>query len=138
MQTPRGRKTQMCSKNRERPSWPESNGQRRKLERGKSTKQGLANHSVDLGFYYFILVFLGLESQRMEVARLRVKSELQLPAYATAIATPDPCHICNLHHSSQQRRIPNPPSKARDRTCVLMNLVRFVSAEPRWELRILF
>ena len=28
--------------------------------------------------------------------------------------------ICDLHHSSQQRRIPNPRSKARDRTWNLM------------------
>ena len=27
---------------------------------------------------------------------------------------------CDLHHSSQQRRI-NPLSKARDRTCILMD-----------------
>lgn len=51
MQRPRGRKTQVCSQNRERPSWPECNGQRRKLERGWNTKQGLISHGVDLGFY---------------------------------------------------------------------------------------
>ena len=43
-----------------------------------------------------------------------------LRAYATAIATPDPSRGCDLHHSSWQRQIPNPPSKARDRTCNLM------------------
>ena len=50
----------------------------------------------------------------MEVLRLGVESELQLPAYATAIATPDPSHICNLHHSSRQCQILNPLSEARD------------------------
>ena len=30
-------------------------------------------------------------------------------------------HICSLHHSSQQCWILNPLSKARDRTCVLMD-----------------
>ena len=37
----------------------------------------------------------------MEVPRLGVKSELQLPAYATAYATtmPDPSLFCDLHHS---------------------------------------
>ena len=35
----------------------------------------------------------------MEVPRLGVESELQLPAYTTATATPDPSHVCNLHHS---------------------------------------
>ena len=31
-----------------------------------------------------------------------------------------PSHVCNLHHSSQQRQILNPLSKARDQTCNLM------------------
>ena len=70
----------------------------------------------------------------MEVLRLGVKSELQLPAYTTTTATPDPSHVYNLHHSSQQRQILNPPSEARDQTCVLVDTVRFVSAEPRQEL----
>ena len=33
---------------------------------------------------------------------------------------PDPSSVCDLHHSSQQHRILNPPSEARDQTCVLM------------------
>ena len=32
----------------------------------------------------------------------------------------DPSHVCNLHHSSGQRWIPNPLSEARDGTCILM------------------
>ena len=55
----------------------------------------------------------------MEVPRLWVKSELQLAAYAIAIATPDPSCICDLHHSSRQYQILNPLSKARDQVCVL-------------------
>ena len=49
----------------------------------------------------------------MEIPRLGVKSELQLPvtATATATATPDLSHICDQHHSSQQHRILNPQSK---------------------------
>ena len=39
------------------------------------------------------------------------QSELQLPAYATATATWDPGHICDLHHSSQQRWNLNPLSE---------------------------
>ena len=38
----------------------------------------------------------------MEVPRLGVESELQLPAYATATAPLDLSHICDLHHSLQQ------------------------------------
>ena len=57
----------------------------------------------------------------MEVPRLGVESELQLPAYTTATATQDPNCICNLQHSSRQRRIPDPLSKARDQTQVLVD-----------------
>ena len=41
-------------------------------------------------------------------------------AFARAIAMPDPSRVCNLHHSSWQCRILNPPSKARNRTRKLM------------------
>ena len=39
----------------------------------------------------------------MEVPRLGVRWELELPAYitATATATWDPSHLCDLHHSSR-------------------------------------
>ena len=40
-------------------------------------------------FFCFILISLGLHLQHIEVPRLRVKSELQLPAYTTAEATSD-------------------------------------------------
>ena len=56
----------------------------------------------------------------MEVSRLGVKLELQLPAYTTATATPDPSHVYDLHHFSWQWRVLNPLSEARDRTCNLM------------------
>ena len=49
-----------------------------------------------------------------------VQSELQLQAYTTATALPDLSYICDLHHSSWQRQILNPLSKARDGTCILM------------------
>ena len=50
----------------------------------------------------------------MEVPRLGVKSELQLPAYAAATAMYDLNGFCDLHHNSQKCRILNPLSKARD------------------------
>ena len=68
-----------------------------------------------------IFVFLGPHLQHMEVPRLGVKSELQLPAYTTATATRDLSHVCDLRHSSWQCWILNPRSKARDQTCVLMD-----------------
>ena len=62
------------------------------------------------------------------VPRLRVPLELQLlaytTAYTTATATPDPSHVCNLHHTSRQHWILNPPSEARDGTHILMDTSR--------------
>ena len=55
----------------------------------------------------------------MEVPRLGLEVELQLPAYTTATATPDPVRICDLHHSSQQLWVLTPPSEARDQTHIL-------------------
>ena len=48
----------------------------------------------------------------MEVPRLGVESELQLPAYTTATATPDPSCICDLCCSLWPCWILNPLSKA--------------------------
>ena len=53
-------------------------------------------------FVYLFTVFLGPHPQHMEVPRLGVELELQLPAYTTATATRDLSHVCELHHSSQQ------------------------------------
>ena len=69
-------------------------------------------------FYYY---FLGPHPQPMEVPRLGVELELQLPAYTTATATEDLSCVCDLHHSSQQCQISNPLSEARDRTHLLMD-----------------
>ena len=60
----------------------------------------------------------------MEVPRLGVESEPQLPAYTTATATPDPSHVFDLHHSSRQWRILNHLSLARDGTHVLKDTSR--------------
>ena len=43
--------------------------------------------------------FLGPQGQHMEVSRLGVELELQLPAYTTATVMPDLNCICDLHHS---------------------------------------
>ena len=70
----------------------------------------------------------------MEVPRLRVQLELQLPAYTTATATPGPSHIFNLHHSLQQCRILNLLCKARDQTMSSWTVVGFITTEPQQEL----
>ena len=50
----------------------------------------------------FSFCFLGPLLQHMEVPRLGVTSELQLPAYTTTTAMQDPSCVCDLHHSSWQ------------------------------------
>jgi len=72
---------------------------------------------------YFIF-FLGPRLQHTQVPWLGVELELQLLAYTTATAMQDPSHIWDLHHSLQQHQIPNPLSKAKDRTRILMALSR--------------
>ena len=53
--------------------------------------------------FFLLLLLLGLNLlQHMEVPRLEVESELQLPAYTTATATGDLSCTCDLHHSSWQ------------------------------------
>ena len=82
-------------------------------------------------------VFLGPLLRHMEVPRLGVESELLPPAYAraTATATQDLSHVCDLHHSSWQCRILNSLSKARDGTRNLMVPSWILQpTEPRREL----
>ena len=48
----------------------------------------------------------------------QVKSEVLLPAYATAAATPDPSCLCDMHHSSWQRWILKSLSEVKTRILV--------------------
>ena len=76
-------------------------------------------------FFFFVFChFLGLHLRHMEVPRIGVKLELQLPAYTIAIATQDPSRVCDLHHSSWQCRILNPLSETRNWTHILMDASR--------------
>ena len=59
----------------------------------------------------------------MEVPRLGIESELQLPASTTAT----PSLICDLHHSSRQHRILNPLGEAREQTQILTDTSRTFS-----------
>ena len=86
----------------------------------------------EYNFYFYYLFVLGLHPQHMEVHRLGVEWELQLPSYTTATAIRDWSHVCNLHHSSAQHQIPDPLIEARDRGLVI--LVGFISTAPQWEL----
>ena len=55
----------------------------------------------------------------MEVPRLVARSELQVPAYPTATATPDLNCISNLRCRLWQCWILNPLSEAKDQTHIL-------------------
>ena len=94
--------------------------------------------SVVLCFCLFVFAFLGPHVQHMEVPRLGIESELQLPAYTTATATPDPSHVCDLHHGLWQCRILNPLSETGDWTLILMMTSWFVTTESQWEFPILW
>ena len=67
-------------------------------------------------FFFCLFAFLGLHLRHMEVPKLGVVSELQLPAYATSTAMQDTSCVCGPHLRSWQHQILNPLSKARDQT----------------------
>ena len=79
---------------------------------------------------HYLFIFLGPHLRHMEVPRLGVQSELQLPGYTTVTAMQDPSHICDLHHSSRNRQILNPLGEARDQTHNLLfpSWIRFCCA----------
>ena len=70
---------------------------------------------------FFSFFFVGPHPWHMEVSRLGVELELQLPSFAPATATGDPSHVCSLHHSSKQCHILNPLSQVRDLIHILMD-----------------
>ena len=58
----------------------------------------------------------------MEDPRLGVKSDLQLPTYTTATATPDPSCVCDLHTTAHGNTgIFNLLGEVGDRTHVLID-----------------
>ena len=83
------------------------------------SKYNLPLHINGLQLYLFLFIFVYFLRSHMEVSRLGVELELQLPAFATA--TCNLSCVCDLHHSSWQCQILNPLSKARDRTCIPMD-----------------
>ena len=57
----------------------------------------------------------------VEVSRLGIKSVLQIQAYTTDTSIPYLSWIYDFHCSLQHHLILNPPSKARDQICLLMD-----------------
>ena len=68
--------------------------------------------------YLFIFAFLGPHLWHVEVPRLGVKLELQLPAYITATAMRDSSYLSR-------------PGIEPSSSCIL---VRFISTELQWEI----
>ena len=94
------------------------------LEINPLSGASLTNIFANLCVVFTIIIIIslsGLHPQPMEVHRLWVELELQLPAYTTATAIQDLSHVCSLHHSSWQCWILNPLSEARDQTHILMD-----------------
>ena len=109
-----------CPEDRTRPAEGPSAQQsqarvKREQVRGEMRKKEIIPFFLSF-FFFFLVCFSGPHLRHMEVPRLGVESELQLPAYTTATATRDPSHVCHLHHSSQQHGILNPLREARDQT----------------------
>ena len=71
---------------------------------GKEGRYGRAEklkHCISDGtFVVCVFVHLGPHPQHVEVPRPGVESELQLPAYSTATATPDPSHVYTTAHGN--------------------------------------
>ena len=91
-----------------------------------------------LSYFLFVCLFVcffdfsGLLLRHMEVPRLGVELELQLPANTTATATSDPSRICDLHHSSIGSLTHwGKPGIELTSSWILGG---FVIAEPPWEL----
>ena len=99
------------------------------MSRTHSHSRHTATPSSLFSFILFIFLFLLFRAAPAAYggSQAGVESELQLPAYATATAIQDLSHVCDLHHSSRQHLILNPPSEARNQT---LNL----STAPQWEL----
>ena len=80
----------------------------------------IAVFTLSFFFFFFFFLFQGLHLRHVEVPRLGVKLELQLPA-CQIWTTPDLSCICDLYRSSWQCQILDPLSKAKVRTRVFMD-----------------
>ena len=81
-----------------------------------------------------LFFFLGPHLQHMEVPGLGIKLELQLLAFTTTTATPDPSHVCDLHHSSQRAGSLTHWARPGIKPATSWILIlRFTTTEPQWE-----
>ena len=75
------------------------------------------------GLFYFILFYLLFRATPAAYGGSQARGQIRAAAtaYTTATGMLDPSCVCDLHHSSQQHRIPNPLIEASDRTFILMD-----------------
>ena len=74
--------------------------------------------------YFFIFKIFRAASVAYVGSQARGRIGAAAAGLATATAMRDPSCICDLHHSSEQRRILNPLSGTRNRTCIRMDASR--------------
>ena len=79
---------------------------------------------------YIFFFFLGLHPRHMEVLRLGIELELQLPAYTAATAMPDLSHICDYTTAHGNDGFPGPGIEP----TFSWILVGFVATMPQWDL----
>ena len=83
----------------------------------------LTNELTQSFLFCFVLFWFVFGATPVAYTRSQARGRLRaVAAYPTATATPNPSHICNLHHGSRQQWIVNSLSKARDWTHILMNI----------------
>ena len=74
----------------------------------------------DFSFFFFFSFLFRATRSAFGESQARGLIRATAAGYTTAIATPDLSHVCDLHHSSQQRRILTPLSEARNQIQNLM------------------
>ena len=75
-------------------------------------------------FFFSVFCLFRATPKAYGGSQTRSQIELQLPAYTTGTATPDPNHVYDLRHGSWQRWMPDPLREAGDRTPILMDTSR--------------
>ena len=99
----------------------------------KKSEANISYCQISVIFFFFFFCFLGPYPQHVEVPRLGVESDLQLPA-SHATATQDSSCDCDLHCSAWQRSILNHWVRPGISPLPSWLLVGFVTTEPQWEL----
>ena len=86
-------------------------------KRSPPPKKSLSSQHISL-FFFFLLFWAPPPAHGSSQGRGQIRT---MQAYATATATWDPRHVCNVHHSSWQCRVLDAVSKVRDGTHILVD-----------------